>query len=527
MTPTPPSQPTVAHTLHARKGLGDKPLLICDTDQLSYRDAERRSAALARRLVGLGAGKGTHVGVLYPNGSAFVVAMLAAARIGAVVVPFSTFAVTTELQAQLIASDVSILLAARRFRNHNYIDRITAALQRPASDIDSQTAVYTPAAPVLRHVLFDTDTATLHPAEDRVAGLEDAVDAADPMAIIYTSGSTGPPKGAVHTHGALLAHQRNLNEIRGLSSHDVLFCNSPFFWVGGYAFGLLATLVAGATLVCSNAEDAGATLDLIEEHRPTITNGFVAAVTHLTEHPSYADRVFTATRGNLYPIMAEHARPADPALRHSMLGMTEAGSVVLLSGDETDQPEHRRGSFGTPAPGFQTRVVDPATTEPVSVGEIGELWLRGPYLMQHYHGHNREDCFDPDGWLRTGDLVRTDAEGFYYFTARAGAMIKTAGANVTPGEVEAALTRVLTAAGHPATVHVVGLPDPTRGEIVGAVLAFDGTPSVEVETVRAGLRRELSAYKIPRRWRVCRRTDLPLLPSGKVDLCALRPLFDD
>jgi acyl-CoA synthetase (AMP-forming)/AMP-acid ligase II len=92
---------------------------------------------------------------------------------------------------------------------------------------------------------------------------------------IYTSGSTGVPKGVVHTHAALLEHQMSLNAVRGLTADDRLFCNSPFFWIGGFAFGLLATLVAGSTLVCSNATDAGETLDLLEAERPTVTNGFV------------------------------------------------------------------------------------------------------------------------------------------------------------------------------------------------------------------------------------------------------------
>ncbi|MEZ0341255.1 class I adenylate-forming enzyme family protein [Mycobacterium sp. pV006] len=516
------SPSTVAAVLRTQRSLGDKPLLVCDDDRLSYATADLRSAQLARILIGLGAGKGTHVGVLHHNGSEFVVAMLAAARIGAVVVPFSTFLTAGELRRQLQASDIAIMLSARQFRGHDYVDRMAAALELDPTDLEHDTPLFVPTVPVLRRVLYGAGPGTSD-RDEQLAELEDDVTAADPVAIVYTSGSTGAPKGAVHTHGGLLGHQRNLNEIRGLGPTDVLFCNSPFFWIGGFAFGLLATLVAGATLVCSNAEDAGATLDLIEDERPTITNGFAAAVTRLVEHPTYTRRVFTATRGNLYPIMAAHRRPADTGLRHGMLGMTEAGSVALLSGDETDQPEHRRGSFGKPAPGFQTRIVHAETSAPVDAGEIGELWLRGPYLMEHYYGHRREDCFDADGWWHTGDLVRSDDDGFVYFVARAGAMIKTAGANVTPGEVEAALARLLPAA----SVHVVGLPDPVRGEIVAALVALDDPVDFDEAAVRAALRQELSAYKVPRLFKTCRRSELPLMSSGKVDLPALKAMFDD
>ena len=483
---------------------GDHPLLVCDGERLTYIAAHERSAELARGLVGLGAGKGSHVGLLFPNGADFVVAMLAAARIGAVVVPFSTFATRAELADQLTHSDTEILLATSTYRRHDYVDRLAGV-----------------SAPCLRHVVFDNRiTAAADPAQ--VSALGDDVDGCDPLAIIYTSGSTGSPKGAVHTHAALLAHQRNLNEIRGLSASGRLFCNSPFFWIGGFGFALLASLVAGSTLVCSNAE-AGATLDLLETVRPTMTNGFAAGVAHLARHDSFPGRDLSSMRrGNLYPIMAPESRPDDPELRHAMLGMTEAGSVVLLSGDETDQPEHRRGSFGRPAPGFATRIVDPETGQPVADGDIGELWLRGPYLMQNYYKRSREDCFDADGWFHTGDLVRTDADGFYYFLGRRGSLIKTAGANVSPAEVEKAIASVTDGL----TAHVVGLPDSQRGQVVAAALVIADGRDLDEATLRADLRDVLSAYKIPRRFVAVRPTEVPLLSSGKVDIRRLPELFD-
>ncbi len=384
----PGDSPTVAGVLrrHARPR-AEHPLLVCDQDRINYAEAERRSAQLARGLIALGAGKGTHVGLLYPNGTEFVVGMLAAARIGAVVIPFSTFVTAREMREQLVDSDTQILLSAASFRSHDYAQRLAQALSEP--DFNVGRPLFAAATPQLRHVSIGHGpicalAETVDP--ELLSAMEDDVDGSDPLAIVYTSGSTSTPKGVVHTHAALLGHQQNLNDIRGLTADDKLFCNSPFFWIGGFAFGLLATLIAGSTLVCSNATDPALTLDLLEAENPTMTNGFAAGIAHLADHPSFAGRDLSSMRrGNLYPIMAPGIRPADPELRHNMLGMTEAGSVLLISGDESDQPEQRRGSFGRPAPGFETMIIEP------DAAGVGELCIRGPYVMQGYYKRSREE----------------------------------------------------------------------------------------------------------------------------------------
>src|SRR5277367_4344841 len=521
----PSESPTVGEILRSQaRSRGDHPLLICDAERVSYAEADRRSAQLARGLIGLGAGKGSHVGLLYPNGVTFVVGMLAAARVGAVVVPFSTFATARELREQLVDSDTEILLAAESFRSHDYMQQLTDLL--PGSDLDGDDRLFDVAAPQLRQVSFDL--ARL----DRLAGavderlltaMQDDVDGSDPLTIVYTSGTTTAPKGVVHTHAALLNHQRNLNAIRGLTAADRLFCNSPFFWIGGLGFALLATLLAGSTLVCSNAEDAGQMLDLLEAERPTITNGFAAGIARLARHPSFGRRDLSSMRrGNLYPIMAPEVRPTDPELRHNMLGLTEAGSVVLIDADETDQPEHRRGSFGKPAPGLTAEIVDLETGTLVEDGALGELCIRGPCLMQRYYKRSREECFDADGWFHTGDLVATDRDEFVYFIRRQGSMIKTAGANVSPAEVEQAIAKVTGGA----VAHVLGIPDAERGEIVAAVVALDDGAHFDETTLRRELTAELSAYKIPKRFAAIPAAEVPLLASGKVDMRQLKRLFD-
>lgn len=521
-----PDRRTVAELITRQaQSRGEHSFLVCDDEHLSYAEAQRRSALLARGLLALGAGKGTHVGLLYPNGAAFVVGMLAAGRIGAVVIPFTTFATQRELGEQLVAADVAILLSARSYRSHDYVRRCSEVLGRESFDLSER--LFAPVAAQLRHVVFDQgDVVALADVveEALLQAVEDDVDGSDPLTIVYTSGSTGAPKGAVHTHASLLGHQQNLNAIRGLTADDRLFSNSPFFWVGGFAFSLLATLVAGSTLVCSNAVDAADTLDLLEAQRPTMTNGFAAAIAHLARHDSFGRRDLTSMRrGNLYPIMAPDARPSDSELRHNMLGMTEAGSVLLLSGDESDQTEERRGSYGRPAPGFEIDVRDPETSAPVRGGAVGELLFRGPHVMQRYYRRSREECFDADGWFHTDDLVRVDVDEFVYFIGRRGSMIKTAGANVSPAEVERAIATVTGGA----VSYVLGIPDDERGEVVAAAIVVGGEQvRFDTDDLRKALSRELSAYKVPRRIVALQADEVPLLSSGKIDSRALRKMLD-
>jgi acyl-CoA synthetase (AMP-forming)/AMP-acid ligase II len=520
---------TIPALTNERASRGEHPLLIVDDATLTYAEADARSAALARGLLAAGAGKGTHVGLLLPNGPEFAICWLAAARIGAVTVPISTFSTPAEIAGLLRGADVEFLLAASSFRNHVYVDKLAQAI--PELNLSTTPPLYAPSVPSLRRIAFFSDDVPTGwqivglekqgaVVEDEIlAAVEATVSPADHLVIVHTSGSTSAPKGVVHVHGPLIRHLDNLNQIRRYAEHEVLFSNSPFFWIGGFAYGLLGTLLAGATLVCSNATKASDVLDLLERTRPTMTNGFAQSVAHLPRDPSFSRRDLSfLQRGNLWPIMPAHAQPADPELRHNMLGMTEAGSVCLVSEDESDQPEQRRGSFGKPAPGFQARVVDPETGGDCAPGEAGELWFRGPFLMAGYYGVEREATFTPDGWYLTGDLCRTDADGFCYFSARLGDMIKTAGANVSPREVEAAILDLTGL-----SAHVLGLPDPDRGQIVAAAVRVPlGREALDVEALRTSLRGTLSAYKVPALIVPIRDDEVPMMSSGKLDAPALK-----
>jgi acyl-CoA synthetase (AMP-forming)/AMP-acid ligase II len=522
---TVPEMTVGAVLAHHVRERGDHPWIVCDDDRLTYADADRESRAIARGLIAAGIGRSAHVGILYPTSVEYVCTWLAVVRLGAVAVPISTFSTADELATLIRNADLRAIVTTREYRGNDYV----AALQRAFPDLDATSAepCFLGAAPHLRRVVVTEDLARLGPdaahiPDDWVDRLEADVTPSDRMVIVHTSGSTSAPKGVIHQHGPLLRHLHNLNGVRGMTADTRLFSNSPLFWIGGLGYNVVGTLVAGATLICSRAEDPRRTLDLIERERPDMVNGFAQSVAALVQDPSFAARDFSFIRtGNLYPIMPAALQPADAELRHNMLGLTELGSVALMSPDESDQPERYRGSFGKPVPEVEARIADFDTGEAAAPGEDGELWFRGPLLMEGYYGRERHDVFTPDEWFRTGDVFSVDDDGFFYFRGRRGDMIKTAGANVSPREVEGVL-RELTGC---VLAIVLGLPDAARDQIVAAVVV-DATTTLDDDALHAALRERLSAYKVPRRILRLRMAEVPMLSSGKPDMPRVVECFD-
>jgi len=520
---------TVGAVLHEQVRLrGDADFVVTERERLSYAAAEERSRAIARGLLAEGVGKGARVALLLPTGVAFVVTWLGIVRVGAIAVPISTFSKADELRDLLARADVGTVVGTTAYRGNDYL----AALRDGCGlDLTAPGPIESPTVPSLRRVHFDGDRDgdALHPDhtlaalvdagavidDDLLEAIERDVSPADRMVIVHTSGSTSAPKGAIHEHGPLVRHLDNLNALRRLTAGVKLFSNSPMFWVGGLAYNLLGTLVAGATLLAPVSTDTRESLDFLERERPELTNGYAQSIAALAADPTFAARDFSSIRsGNLYVIMPDGVRPHDPELRHNMLGMTEAGSVCLMDPDESDQPEHRRGSFGRPVPELEARIVDPETVADQPTDEPGELWLRGPLLMEGYYGRERWTTFTEDEWFRTGDWFRRDGDGLFYFLGRRDDMIKTGGANVSPREVEAVL-RDVTGGLQPI---VFGVPDTERGAIVAAIVLADDDVELDTHKLRDALRERLSAYKVPRTIVRMAPADLPIMSSGKPDM---------
>ncbi len=529
----PPAATAGAFARDLAGRFGERPLLMHEGRALSDREADARSRRIAKGLVASGVGKGTRVGVLLPNGPDWVLAWLAAARIGALVVPINTFSQARELAFALRHADVALLLSTARHLNNDYLERLERAAPELAAQRGSPLRVR--ALPYLREVRVWESAGgerawTLGGAaalEALGASLEDAlldeiereVSPADPLVLVYTSGSTAEPKGALHTHGSVLRHTANLVALRDLRVDDRIYSPMPFFWVGGLAFSLLCSMHVGAALLTEEAFEPGTTLAMLERERVTVVAGWPHYGSALAQHPDFAVRDLSSLRsGSLHELIPAARRALDPGLRPTGLGMTETLGPHTLGRVDEDLPERLRGSFGRALPGIEHKLVDPLTGERLGSGELGEICVRGASLMLGLAKRERGDTFDADGFYHTGDSGFFDAEGNLFFRGRLGELIKTGGANVTPREVEAAIEaqpEVLSA-------HVLGVAHAERGENVAAALVLREGAALAPGALRERLKSELAAYKLPRHVFLMTARELPMTDSGKLDRRRLR-----
>jgi len=525
---------------HIAAEFGHKELLVLNDQRLTYQELEEQSRALAKGMLASGITKGTRVGLLMPNSPDFVVTYAAATRIGAVVIPFNTFYQPKELAFVLRHADIQVMLMVPGFLGNNYIERITQSapgLNDQAIDEQGAGELFIKDFPYLRRVylfnkgitnqdvgnqprwahrhddFFVAADQNNHIDDAYLESVESCVTPADPMVVIYSSGSTSDPKGAIHSHGTVIRHSFNLNSRRDLVSDDRLFSPMPFFWVGGLVFTLCCVMHKGACLICEDKFEPGKTLELLEKEKVTSVTGWPHYGKAMSDHPDFNTRDLSRIRaGNIYAIMPESIRPSDPELRSNGLGMTETCSPHSLDMMTRDLPEHLRGSYGRALEGVEHKIIDPETGKTLGPNEHGELLVRGYSLMQGLYKIEREDTFDKDGFYHTDDGCTLNEDGVLFFKGRIGEMIKTGGANVTPREVEVALE----SQPEVQAAFVVGLPDPVRGQNVAAVIVLNSGSTASAETLKARLKNQLSAYKIPRTFFFKEKTALPFTDSGKI-----------
>jgi long-chain acyl-CoA synthetase len=439
---------------------GENTALWFEGRPISYSELDGAARAAERVLAERGVGPGDRVAVKLSNSPAYVAVLFGALRRGAIVVP------------------INVLLAP--------------------PEIDDRIASSTPAT------LVDEEL----PRDVGPTGVTVPREGSDPAVILYTSGTSGRPKGAILTHGGILAAARNAADALALGPEDVVLGAAPFSHVLGQSTGIVSTLLAGAAVSIVGRFEPERTLATMTDTRTTILLGV----------PTMCIALCQAARAarELPPLRIAHVGGAAvPEGVARDFEQTFGGDVVEgyglteLSGLATTFPVGRPrkpGSVGVPLGGTEMRIRE------ADGHGVGEVLFRGPSVIPGYWNDTEAtaSAIDADGWLATGDMGRVDEDGDLYLVDRKKEVIIRGGYNVYPREVEEALYA------HPDVLEaaVVGVPDATLGEEVGALVVRRPGAVVTADELEAWSRERVARYKVPRR--IVFVDDLPRGPTGKI-----------
>jgi long-chain acyl-CoA synthetase len=439
---------------------GDRPALWFEGSPMSYAELDRRARVAAGELRRRGVTPGDRVALALPNSPAFLAAYFGALRLGAIVVPLNPLLAPPEVEERLAAAGATVLLDAE----------------------------------------LPVEGATGEDVVDRGAG--------DPAVILFTSGTSGRPKGAVLTHGSILAAARNAAAALALGPKDVVLGAAPFSHVLGLSTGIVSTFLAGGAIAVVGRFDPETALATMTATRTTILLGVPTMCIALTQAARSASE--------LPPLRIAHVGGASvPVEVASDFERTFGGEVyegyglTELSGIATTytpgQPQ-KPGSVGMPLGGTELRILDP------DEDGVGEVQFRGSSVITGYWNDTEAtaEALDPDGWLSTGDLGRVDDDGYLFLVDRKKELIIRGGYNVYPREVEEALYA------HPAVLEtaVLGVVHEALGEEVAALVVLRPGSTTTTDELRAWAKERVAAYKYPRRIVVV--DELPKGPTGKI-----------
>ena len=487
-----------------------------ERNDITYAALAADSSRFANVLGALGVPRGGRVFTLLDRVPELYAAAIGTLKAGGVLSPlFSAFG-PDPLRARLTIGEAAVLVTT------------PALYRRKLEPIRGEL-------PLLRHVLLVGDAdmdairgvhdlrALLRAADDRFTIAPTSPD--DAALLHFTSGTTGRPKGALHVHGAVIAHHVTGTFALDFHDDDVFWCTADPGWVTGTSYGIVAPLTHGITSVVDEADfDAERWYRTLQDERVTVWYTAPTAIRMLMKAGAEAARPFDLSALRLICSVGEPLNPEAVIWGEEALGLpihdnwwqTETGGIMIANFAATDI---RPGSMGRPLPGVTAAIVRRRDDEVVEVDvpdEQGELALR-PGWPSMFRGYLHDDaryrkCF-AGGWYLTGDLARRDADGYFWFIGRADDVIKSSGHLIGPFEVESALLE------HPAVAEaaVIGKPDPVAGEIVKAFVSLKSGHEADeamLLDLRGFARQRLGAAVAPKEIAVL--AHIPRTRSGKI-----------
>ncbi len=513
---------------------GDKEFMVCAGQRWSFRQVREEIDRTARGLMALGIQPGDKVALWLVNRPEWVFLQFALAKIGAVLVPINTQFRTSDLDYVIRQSDTSALIAADRSGPVNYL----AMVQELCPDLATMPRqdLSLAAFPTLKRLVIVSSqqypgTYSLQEvlamgqqiSDTALHQREGAVDPDDIATIMYTSGTTGFPKGVMHCHNIMRNIIDEASRI-GIKQDDVIMMYLPLFHAFGIYEGPLMCFATGARMVLTAKFDPGEILQLIEQEQCTVTHGFDSHFYDLMQHPDFDTCNTSSIRTGL---LASGLYSSIPIARQAQekfgrfvsgWGMTEVGAGAAL-GFPHDPPEVNACLSGYPLPGYELKIIDPATGKQLPPNTPGEICCKTYMLMQGYYKKPEETAktIDQDGWFHSGDMGLITEAGYLRFMGRYKEMLKVGGENMDPVELEGHLLK------HPAVyqVKVVGVPDTRLNEVAAACVILNPGAHVSAEELM-DFCKDIANFKRPRH--VLFVKEYPMTASGKVQKFTLRKL---
>jgi long-chain acyl-CoA synthetase len=486
--------------------------------EISYAELAMLSDQFAVALADLGVKKGDCVAIFLPNIPQFIIVYYGILKAGAVVTTLSPLYKEREVEHQLadskaetiITTDILYQIVGKVCQKTNLKTVITTNIEE-YSNKTGYTCTETKIPNVYRFQdLLKNGTQTqqviVNPDEDLAA-------------LQYTGGTTGTTKAAMLTHTNLVANTLMFAAwIKGVVLDEVFLTALPLSHIYGMTTSLNVPVALAGKMVLLPRFEPDKALDIIPRHRVTVFCGVPTMYQNLLAHPNLCKYDLSSLR-----ICVSGASPLPPQVQKQFMqftggllaegyGLTEASPVTHCNPADQTLQTVKLGSIGLPLHGTEAKIVDAETgTQTLPAGETGELVVRGPQVMRGYWKNPQETAMAlRDGWLYTGDIARTDEDGYFYLTDRKKDLIKHNGYSIYPREIEDTLYE------HPAVklCAVIGKPDPIAGETPKAYVVLKEGALTSAQELVAFVNPKFASYKALRE--VEFRKDLPLGPAGKI-----------
>lgn len=494
----------------------DRDAVVLGDTRLTYAQVDGAANQVANLLASRGIGRGDKVALSCPNIPFFPIVYFGILKTGAIVVPLNVLLKGREVAYHLDDSDAKAYFCFEGTPELPMGEAGWDGFQATETCTDFFLITADPAAasPIDGAETFGQAVASQPPTYDSAI-----TEPSDTAVILYTSGTTGQPKGAELTHANMTDNAAHLPRLFGFhpEGRDTYLCALPLFHSFGQTVIMNSGFSLGGTLVMLPRFEPKAALEVMQRETvtffagvPTMYWGLLGALDDSVDVGQIAANLrIAAAGGSSLPVEIIHDFKARFGVQiQEGYGLSETAPVATFAPRGYDP---RPGSIGTPIWGVECRLVDADWSDVTGEDAIGEIVIRGYNIMKGYY--NRPEATDAvmrDGWFRTGDLAKRDADGFYYIVDRAKDMIIRGGYNVYPREIEEVLMT------HPAVslVAVIGVPHESHGEEIKAFVIRNDGETITADELIEWSKEQMASYKYPRVIEF--RDDLPMTSTGKI-----------